>query len=145
MGEHVADDLFRIVDISVQRSGGSEAHFPRNPRDHQLQLDNFFRRHGHDYRRFNYLGEWHSHPSFPPFPSSTDIATMQEIVRNPDVAVNFLVLMIVRLKRKSAIEVSATAFSSGNEPEAVHISLEQTDDEIPSQGWLCRIAEYFSR
>ena len=70
---------------------------------------------------------------------------MQEIVRNPDVAVNFLVLMIVRLKRKSAIEVSATAFSSGNEPEAVHISLEQTDDEIPSQGWLCRIAEYFSR
>ena len=31
MGEHVRDEVFRIVDISVQRSGGDRACFIRQP------------------------------------------------------------------------------------------------------------------
>lgn len=145
MGEHVADDVFRLVDISVQRSGGSASCFTRDPRDHQRQLDDFFDRHNRDYARFNYLGEWHSHPSFPPYPSSTDIATMQEIVRSPDVAVNFLVLLIVRLRGRSAIEVSATAFPSGREPEAVEIVIEGIEAGAAPQSWLRRLADYLLR
>lgn len=145
MGEHVADDVFRIVDISVQRSGGSAACFTRDPSDHQRQLDDFFDRHDRDYTRFNYLGEWHSHPSFPPYPSSTDISTMQEIVRNPDVAVNFLVLLIVRLKHKRAIEVSATAFPLGGEPEAVEIVVDGTEARVAPPSWFRRVANYFLR
>jgi proteasome lid subunit RPN8/RPN11 len=73
MGEHVRDDIFRVVDISVQRSGGSQSCFIRNPTDHQAQLQDFFARTSEDYSRFNYLGEWHSHPSFTAAPSITDI------------------------------------------------------------------------
>jgi [CysO sulfur-carrier protein]-S-L-cysteine hydrolase len=35
MGEHVRDEVFRIVDISVQRSGGDRACFIRRPEDHK--------------------------------------------------------------------------------------------------------------
>ena len=64
MGEDLGNGDFRVVEISVQRSGGTEACFIRNPEDHQTELDTFFARTGNDYSRFNYLGEWHSHPSF---------------------------------------------------------------------------------
>ena|ERR1019366_1321347 len=91
MGEHVRDETFRVLEISVQRSGGSQSCFIRDPRSHQAQLQKFFAHTGRDYSRFNYLGEWHSHPSFDPLPSATDVATMQSIVDDPEVGANFLV------------------------------------------------------
>src|SRR5262249_15377301 len=80
MGEHVAGETFRLVDFSVQHSGGSAVHFVRDPAEHQTQLDGFFARTAADFTRFNYLGEWHSHPSFEPLPSPEDVATMHSIV-----------------------------------------------------------------
>src|ERR1700741_5319800 len=60
MGEHVQETMFRIVDLSVQRSGGSAAHFVRDPSQTQAALAAFFSRTSGDYERFNYIGEWHS-------------------------------------------------------------------------------------
>src|SRR5690242_569809 len=74
MGEQVAPDHFRIVDFSVDEKTGTAAHFVRSPEHHAAALDEFFQRTGSDYRRFNYLGEWHSHPSFPVRPSTEDVA-----------------------------------------------------------------------
>ena len=76
--------------------------------------------------RFNYLGEWHSHPSFEPLPSDTDIRTMQSLVEDPDVGVNFLVLMVCRMAsgRGRVLELTATAFRAGANPLAVPISVE---------------------
>jgi integrative and conjugative element protein (TIGR02256 family) len=110
MGEHVGDDVFRVVDISVQRSGGSRIHFVRDPSSHATQLQAFFARTGNDFTRFNYLGEWHSHPTCEPIPSSTDCDSMQSIVDNPDVGVNFLVLLVVKLAGRQKIAGTATAF-----------------------------------
>src|SRR5262245_2536321 len=73
MGEHIGDDAFRVADMTVQRSGGSQTCFVRRPHEHKRALDRFFERTGGDYARFNYLGEWHSHPSFAPVPSGTDL------------------------------------------------------------------------
>ena len=70
MGEHVLDEMFRVTEISVQRAGGSEACFVRDPASHKTQLEKFFADTGADYSRFNYLGEWHSHPTFEAVPSS---------------------------------------------------------------------------
>ena len=42
MGEHVRDELFRLVEISVQRGGGTDACFIRRPGDHKTQLEKFF-------------------------------------------------------------------------------------------------------
>ena len=126
MGEHVRDELFRLVELSVQRGGGTNACFIRRPQDHKAQLEKFFAQTGNDFSRFNYMGEWHSHPSFEPLPSDTDLRTMQSIVEDPDVGVNFLVLMVCRMAsgRGRVLELTATAFRPGAPPIAVPISVE---------------------
>ena len=138
MGEHVQDETFRVTDISVQRLGGSHASFVRDPQQHQVDLDAFFQRTGANFRRFNYLGEWHSHPSFEPLPSSTDIQTMQALIDDPEVGANFLVLMIVRLRRRRLLESTALAFRRCTHP--VPVPLEPDPDFTPTEGrawrWL---------
>jgi len=52
---------------------------------------NFFER----YRRFNYLGECHSHPPFSVQPSFEDIESMTDIVENGNSTITFAVLLIV--------------------------------------------------
>ena len=123
LGEYVEEGYFRIVEITVQHSGGTNAEFLRQPGRHQTELDAFFARTGNDYSRFNYLGEWHSHPSFEAIPSARDICTMQSIVEDPSVGVNFLVLLIVKLSRWD-IEVSATAFRPNHRAVSVQVSAE---------------------
>jgi integrative and conjugative element protein (TIGR02256 family) len=142
MGEHLRDEIFRVVDISVQRAGGSDACFIRDPSDHKVQLEKFFAQTGNDYARFNYLGEWHSHPSFDAIPSSTDVQTMQSIVDDPDVGANFLVLLIPKLGSRKRIEATATVFRARTLPLAVSL-LAESDPDIQRRGtvsrWLRRI------
>lgn len=97
MGEHVGEDTFRVAEITVQRQPGTIATFVRALADVAQALTRFFRRTNYEYTRFNYLGEWHSHPSFALEPSASDCLSMLEIVEDPDVGANFAVLMIVRL------------------------------------------------
>src|SRR3954454_23962035 len=80
MGEHVKDNIFRIYDITVQTQGGSWISFVRElPRSMKKNFHQFFRKTNYQYSKYNYLGEWHSHPSFELSPSSRDIQTMLEI------------------------------------------------------------------
>jgi integrative and conjugative element protein (TIGR02256 family) len=137
MGEHQRDELFRVVDISVQRSGGSRVCFIRNPKDHESELNRFFARTGKEYTRFNYLGEWHSHPSFEAIPSHTDIQTMQSIVEDPAVGVNFLVLLISKLGRQNEIELTATAFRADTLPTSIPIMAEG-DSQAERRGLALR-------
>jgi integrative and conjugative element protein (TIGR02256 family) len=139
LAEHVGEELFRVVEISVQSSGGTHVGFMRDPRWHRRQLNSFFRRTGEDYTRFNYLGEWHSHPSFSVDPSPTDIETMQSIVENPAVAVNFLVLVVCKLNAvvcklnaAGAVEASSTAFVAHTVP--AHVTLAFEEDTTPTMG-----------
>ncbi len=133
MGEHVVDELFRVVEISVQRAGGTDASFLRRPGDHKAQLQKFFAATGNDYARFNYLGEWHSHPSFEPLPSGTDLQAMQSLVEDPEVGANFLVLLVCKRGAGGAIEATATAFRALNGPHAVPIAIElETGEQAPS-------------
>jgi len=126
LGEHVEGETFRVVEATVQKSGGSAVHFVRDPAQHQRQLDDFFARTGNDYARFNYMGEWHSHPSFEPLPSREDMATMQSIVEDPNVGVNFLVLVIPRLTRWNILRLSAMLFRPSSQAEFVDVEVENT-------------------
>ena len=110
MGEHIAEAEFRIVDLTIQEQFGRVAFFIRLVADIVKPLKGFFKRTGYNYRNFNYLGEWHSHPSFPPVPSQKDIQSMQEIVTAPDAGANFVILLIVKLKGVQEIEATVTAF-----------------------------------
>lgn len=110
MGEHIAESEFCIVDLTIQEQFGSVAFFVRLVADIVKPLKGFFKRTGYNYRKFNYLGEWHSHPSFPPVPSQKDIQSMQEIVTDSDTGANFVILLIVQLKGEQKIEGTVTTF-----------------------------------
>ena len=110
MGEHIGEEEFRIVNLTIQKRHGTFIFFVRLAADAVASLQRFFKRTGYNYRKFNYLGEWHSHPSFPPTPSSTDIQSMLEIVTDTDIGANFVILIIIRYKEAQEIEATATAF-----------------------------------
>ena len=49
-------------------------------------------------KRHNYIGEWHSHPSFSLYPSAYDVRTMKGILVDPGYGVNFALLIITKLE-----------------------------------------------
>lgn len=120
MGEQVAPDHFRIVDFSIDETTGTAAHFVRSPDHHSEALESFFRRTGSDFRRFNYLGEWHSHPSFPVRPSHDDMMSMQSLV-NGERDIDFSALVIVRLRCFFLLEAAAYMFVRHRTPS--HVAL----------------------
>jgi len=113
LGELVKPRTFKIAEITIQRSGGTFCHFVRDPKLHEKAIEQFFERTGRDYERFNYLGEWHSHPSFSTRPSRSDIRSMYRIVSEPSVGANFAALVIVRLSSRAELEMSACVFRPG--------------------------------
>ncbi|MGU3362790.1 Mov34/MPN/PAD-1 family protein [Methylobacterium sp. M6A4_1b] len=110
MGEQLGHDRFRVVEFSVDETSGTAAHFVRSPEHHRAALDAFFRRTGTDYRRFNYLGEWHSHPSFPVLPSAEDVASMIDLVTG-ERDITFAALLIVRLRCSVRIEAGCQIYA----------------------------------
>ncbi|WP_296097210.1 Mov34/MPN/PAD-1 family protein [uncultured Agrobacterium sp.] len=117
---------FRVVDVTVDPKGGDKDYFERRPELHAQALEAFFEKHGNNFRRFNYLGEWHSHPSFAVKPSPTDIVTMQAMVEDSG-NIDFSVLMIVRLRMFVMMQVGTYIFMRGRVPQPV----EMIDDPEP--------------
>lgn len=96
MAEHVGVNHFSVREITVQKPGGL-ASFVRSLANAVTAVHAFCRTTGNDFTRFNYLGEWHSHPLFSVQPSSTDHATMRSLATDITVGANFAVLLIFRL------------------------------------------------
>lgn len=124
-GENLGNGQFRVLSVSVQRAGGSYASFVRDSNLHRRFMRRFFARTGNQSERFNYIGEWHSHPSFLPLPSSTDINQMQQLIEARDQIAHFLVLLIVKINRAARIEASAHAFRRNLQPMRVRLYGEQ--------------------
>lgn len=121
MGEEIGDQEFQIVDFSVDTSSGTRAQFVRNADQHDEALSAFFERTGGEYGRFNYLGEWHSHPSFSVQPSFQDMHAMQDLVDGSG-GVDFAVLLISRLRWYWSFECSAHLFVRGHSPSEVRVT-----------------------
>jgi integrative and conjugative element protein (TIGR02256 family) len=120
--EQLEPSRFCIVDFSLDLSSGTNTRFQRDPTLHRQELDRFFDRTGHDYQRFNYLGEWHSHPSFSVQPSAQDLLSMTDLVETVGSPISFAVLLIVRLRWWIWIEHSLTVFSRGDRPSPGRIA-----------------------
>lgn len=112
MGEHVSENTFRISDITIQRQGGTVIKFIRNIKEAILKLNGFFTRTNHQYKQYNYLGEWHSHPLFNLSPSIHDQQSMWDIVNDITVGANFAVLLLVKLN-DGKMEGNITLFVQG--------------------------------
>lgn len=102
LAEHTGHNYFTVREVTIHRRG-TFASFVRHIGDAIRGLRAFFQRTGEHYERFNYLGEWHSHPLFPPEPSSQDDFSMRQIVQDPDVGATFVVLLVLRLGTADAI------------------------------------------
>ena len=110
MGEHVSPDAFRVKELTIQREIGTFATFIRIVTEILAPLRAFFDRTNHNYARFNYLGEWHSHHSFALAPSGRDHVTMYDIVTDPQLGAHFVVLLLVRLGDHGQLEGSVTVY-----------------------------------
>jgi len=110
MGEHYDVDEFHVVSVSIQTEKGTVTSFVRLLSHAAYSLRRFFGKTQKHYTRYNYLGEWHSHPSFSSLPSPEDIISTSEIAQDKRVGAHFVVLVIVKLSSSHSLEGSATAF-----------------------------------
>ena len=118
MGEHIGPNEFTVNEITVHRCG-TFAYFVRRIEDATNRFRNFFNETGHHYQRFNYIGEWHSHPSFEPYPSVKDDRTILQIVQDKNVGANFVVLVIAKLGSKGELIITAhTYLPNGTKSES---------------------------
>lgn len=116
-GEQIDVGDFRVVNITHQKlSTGTATSFKRNGQSAKTEVLAFHKKLGNNPKRFNYLGEWHSHPTVPVIPSVQDEITMSNLIQEQQGAVNFLVLIIVKIDENSAFEIAARTFlSSGHQ------------------------------
>jgi len=119
--EQLEPNRFKIVDCSTDFHSGSHSTFRRDPVVHNALLRQFFERTGNDFRRFNYLGEWHSHPSFSVRPSPEDVAEMTSLVQVGKSQISFAVLLVLRIRFHFWLDASATLFARDHVPARVRI------------------------
>ena len=111
--EQISDGKFLVKSLSVQRDG-TPTSFVRDPAQHRKFMRRFHLLTGNQPQRFNYLGEWHSHPSFLALPSAPDLRAMYAEIADPEQAASFLVLVIVKLGKDAGLTGSAHAFRRGH-------------------------------
>lgn len=131
-GEHVGDEDFRVSEMIFQRRSGDEVTFRRTPKEAMRSLKKLNMAYGYNYARFNYLGEWHSHPNAPVIPSQRDCITMQELLTDPATDANFLILLIVRRNATGDLELSANAFLASGHVLTCDVEIE-IEIEEPTQ------------
>jgi hypothetical protein len=112
MAEHLGPNRFLVKDLTVHRRGAF-ASFVRLVEEAVGRLKCFFEQSRHEYTRYNYVGEWHSHPSFEPIPSPKDDGAMTEIVQDSTAGANFAVLLVVKLVKDELVATLHTYLPDG--------------------------------
>lgn len=121
-GEQLEPGSFKVTEITIQREPGTFSRFVVDLVQAARDAVRFFQRTRSEYGRFNYIGEWHSHPSFAVEPSNTDLNAMRGLVLDPTFKGTFAVLMIVRL---DAVDLRSAAwvFDPSGAEAAVHLEI----------------------
>lgn len=122
-GEQIEPSHFRVSTMTLQARPGTFSRFLVDILQAVRDATRFFDRTHHQYRRYNYIGEWHSHPSFEVRPSGVDVQSMRDLVRDPDFKGSFAVLMIVRL-RADKFEAGAWLFDPRGYEQNVKLEMD---------------------
>lgn len=124
-GEQIVEGEFRLIEATRQRfGGGTRDRFHRRGGPARKAIESLHEAHGGDGQRYNYFGEWHSHPNAPAMPSIRDQVTMYQLLADQAGAVNFLVLLIVRMNRMRLLEMGAEAYLASGHRLVCQIVLE---------------------
>jgi hypothetical protein len=113
LGEHVGIDHFVVRNLTVQKPGAI-ASFVRSLSGALSAVTSFCRANGGNFTKFNYLGEWHSHPLFSVQPSAQDHSTMRDLATDKSVGANFVVLLIFRMGSHGLEGSAHTYLPNGN-------------------------------
>ena len=122
-GEQLEPSYFRVTELTIQRRWGSFSRFVVDLVQAARDALGFFQRTNRAYVRFNYVGEWHSHPSFEVRPSTTDADAMRGLVHDPDFKGTFAVLMIVRYD-SGTLTYGAWVFDPQGRESGVQLEIE---------------------
>ena len=129
-GEQLAEGDFRVVEVRRQRFGGGTCtSFHRRGAGARKQILALHKQFGSDPERFNYLGEWHTHPNSPVCPSIQDEVTMFQLLADQGEAVNFLVLIILKLDEVEQLQIGAKTFLSSGHRIHCEIEIESHQPE----------------
>ena len=60
-----------------------------NKRRIQREIDRYFK------KGLHYVGDWHTHPQHPPFPSKIDFSSMEECFLKSDHELNYFLMVVV--------------------------------------------------
>jgi len=120
-GEQRAPSDFEVTELTTQPRG-TFARFMVDLVQAARDALAFFERTERRYTRFNYIGEWHSHPSFAVQPSTLDVAAMQQLVGDPTFKGNFAVLMITRLDAEQ-LTCGAWVFDPAGRAESIPLEI----------------------
>ena len=132
-GEQLAEGDFRIAEMTRQRfRGGTAVTFKRQGNNARKEIRTFHKTIGGDPRRFNYFGEWHSHPNGSLYPSLRDEITMRQLLVDQGKSVNFLVLMIMRLDYRERLQVGSRAYLSSGHCLSCNIEIEDSANVVTS-------------
>ncbi len=124
-GEQLAEGDFRVVEARQQRFGGGTCtRFHRRGAGARKQVLALHKQFGDDPERFNYLGEWHTHPNAPVWPSLQDEVTMYQLLADQGEAVNFLVLVILKVDEEEGLQIGAMTFLSSGHRIRCEIEIE---------------------
>lgn len=124
-GEQIAEGDFRVVEATRQRFfGGTATSFKRRGGAARNDVLDLHRKFGGNPERFNYLGEWHSHPNAPVVPSLQDEVTMHQLLADQGAAVNFLVLIIVRLDVHARLHIGTRCYLASGHKMNCEIEIE---------------------
>lgn len=122
MAEHIAMNEFVVRDATVHKRG-TLASFLRTIEEALAGITRFFDKTRHEYTRFNYIGEWHSHPRFEPLPSLTDHESMRRIACDSTMGTNFVVLLILKLDVSGSLIGSVHTYAPDGSIERSQLSI----------------------
>jgi hypothetical protein len=122
-GEQVAPSMFCGSDLTFQKRPGTFSRFLVDLLQAAADAVAFFDRTQHNYKRYNYIGEWHSHPSFAVCPSSIDVQTMRNLVADKAFVGQFALLLICKLNGTS-LEIGGWLFDPSGQEFAITLEEE---------------------
>ena len=94
----IRDDYFQVDGVYIETKVGNIAFVElfNNKRYRDFQY-RYHKKHTFDYVNHNYIGDWHSHPSFELFPSSFDQEEVKRDLKKSNA--RFLIQIIFKLEK----------------------------------------------
>lgn len=95
--QKINDNLYVVDDVYFEKKVGSFAFVELyNNKIYQQFQRKYHEKHNNDFKNHNYIGDWHSHPSFECYPSGFDQLEVQADLQQSNA--RFLIQTILKIK-----------------------------------------------